>query len=126
MASAAALASAVPARAGVAVPADDESGPTGPNQKGRGVHGQYVYWVTMPMPCDETVASLGLKRPTDFTREELCQLIVNVHDECGIEILETAGFLEVAPTTVNLHQNCLLRAKDQFRWLKLAEKLLSD
>ena len=35
--------------------------PSGPPQTGRGVHGQYVYWITMSHPKPETVQELGLK-----------------------------------------------------------------
>ena len=44
----------------------DPPEPTGPSQRGRGVRGQYVYWIVMPMPSNETVVALGLKRPTHF------------------------------------------------------------
>lgn len=78
------------AAGGQVLPVDDESGPTEPNQEGRGVHGQYLYWVTMPTPRDESVAALGLKRPADFTRKEFGELVVQVHEELAMEILQTA------------------------------------
>ena len=42
--------------------------PSGPPQSGRGVKGQYVYWVCMAHPKPETVESLGVKVPGDYTR----------------------------------------------------------
>ena len=45
----------------VAVPAPAVE-PAGPLQRGRGVKGQYVYWITMPNPLPETVASCGVKK----------------------------------------------------------------
>ena len=44
----------------VAVPAPAVE-PAGPLQRGRGVKGQHVYWITMPNPLPETVASCGVK-----------------------------------------------------------------
>ena len=38
----------------------------GPAQGGRGVHGQYVYWIVMPYPTEEIVAQSGVKIPDDF------------------------------------------------------------
>ena len=45
----------------VAVPAPAVE-PAGPLQRGGGVKGQYVYWITMPNPLPETVASCGVKK----------------------------------------------------------------
>ena len=45
----------------VAVPAPAVE-PAGPLQRGRGVKGQHVYWITMPNPLPETVASCGVKK----------------------------------------------------------------
>ena len=39
----------------------------GPPQQGQGQNGQYVYWVCMVFPSDETVAEHGVKTPADFT-----------------------------------------------------------
>ena len=54
--------------------ADSEDGAMGPPQRGRGVKGQYVYWVAMPHPTPETVQRLGLHVPGDFSREEFEEL----------------------------------------------------
>ena len=35
--------------------------PDGPAQRGRGIHGQYVYWITMSHPRPETVQQLSLR-----------------------------------------------------------------
>ena len=37
--------------------------PDGPAQRGRGIHGQYVYWITMSHPRPETVQQLSLRTP---------------------------------------------------------------
>ena len=33
----------------------------GPPQAGQGSNGQYVYWITMAFPSEETVAEHGMK-----------------------------------------------------------------
>ena len=104
----------------VALP--DGERPAGPRQYGRGVHGQYVYWITMPYPKAATIATHNLKRPDEFTREAFCELMVKAHKECGIEILETAGFLE-PHASGQPHHNCLLRASAHFKWKGPAERL---
>ena len=50
----------------------EDGEPSGPPQKGRGVHGQYAYWITMPYPKKATVAKRGLKTPDpdEITRAE--------------------------------------------------------
>ena len=99
--------------------------PTGPLQKGRGVQGQYVYWITMSHPLDETVARLGLKVPGDFSREEFSKLVVEAHAANNIELVETVVFLEPHANGLK-HHNCLVRAKAPFRWVKVAELLRRD
>jgi len=99
--------------------------PAGSKQYGRGVHGQYVYWVTMPYPKAETIAKHSLKSPDAFTREEFCELIVKALADCAIDVLETAGFLE-PHASGKPHHNCLLRAADHFRWKVPAEQLFDQ
>ena len=99
--------------------------PAGPKQYGRGVHGQYVYWVTMPYPKAATIAKHSLKSPDAFTREEFCELIVKALADCAIDVLETAGFLE-PHASGKPHHNCLLRAADHFRWKVPAEQLFDQ
>ena len=70
--------------------------PTGPRQMGRGVQGQYVYWVCMAHPKPETVGRLRLKVPSDFSREAFSDLMIKAHRESGITIVETAVFLALA------------------------------
>ena len=65
---------------------------SGPPQKGRGKPGQYVYWVTMSHPGPDTQ---GLKVPGDFDRNSFRELLVKVHGECGVTIVETASFQEL-------------------------------
>ena len=38
----------------------------GPVQEGQGVAGQYVYWIRIPHPMEETVAERNIKTPEDF------------------------------------------------------------
>ena len=66
----------------------------GPAQEGRGVHGQYVYWICMAMPRQETILARGIKRPTDFDRDSFRELIVQTYTEEGLVVIETACFLE--------------------------------
>ena len=64
----AAASAAAPSAAASALPPYLTS--TGPVQTGRGVKGQYVYWITMPMPSEAMIADHDLKKPSDFTRME--------------------------------------------------------
>ena len=50
--------------------------PTGPDQRGRGVRGQYVYWITMVQPEVSTIEAYSLKVPADFSRETFLELVV--------------------------------------------------
>ena len=102
--------------------AHTEGEPSGPPQSGRGVQGQYVYWVCMSHPKQETVERLGVKVPGDFTREQFSSLMVKAHRECEVEIVETVCFLE-PHANGQKHHNCLLRASKQFRWLRVAQHL---
>ncbi len=74
----------------VSVPAPTTGGtPTGPNQRGGGVQGQYVYWLTTFHPKPEAVAKLGIKLPADFDRKNFPKLMVKAHEEEQIEIVES-------------------------------------
>ena len=51
------------------------NGPGG--QTGRGAPGQYVYWICMAHPTQETlVAKPGMKTPADFSRESFAEFVV--------------------------------------------------
>ena len=96
---------------------------SGPSQRGRGVHGQYVYWICMQHPKPETVQRTGVKTPADFDRTSFREMLVQSHQECGIEIEETACFKE--PNENGLfHLNLLVRSRNQFRWRAVAENTL--
>ena len=84
--------------------------PSGPRQVGRGIKGRYVYWITFSHPVEEATERLSLKVPSEFSREEFSQLIVKVHAEVGVEIVETACFFETHASGLR-HHNCLVRAK---------------
>ena len=98
--------------------------PSGPLQFGRSTKGQYVYWITMSQPTPEMVANLGLKRPEEFTREQFGELMVKAHGENDVDVIETVCFFETHANG-DRHHNCLVRAKTQFRWLKIASHLRS-
>ena len=67
---------------------------SGPSQRGRGVHGQYVYWICMQHPKPETVQRTGVKTFADFDRTTFREMLVKSHRECGIQIEGTACFKE--------------------------------
>jgi hypothetical protein len=119
---------AAPASASTATPVVlEEDTPTGPAQRGRGVQGQYVYWVVQVYPKPETIARLGLKTPDDFDREAFRELIVKVHEECfsGLKVFETKSFREPHENG-QPHNNLLMRCNKPHRWLGPGKKLLAD
>ena len=95
---------------------------SGPPQRGSGVKGQYVYWITMVQPTAEVVDRWGLRRPEEFSREEFGKFIVKAHKECDIAVVETACFME-PHASGKPHHNCLARASTQYKWKAVAEKL---
>ena len=96
----------------------------GPLQRGRGVNGQYVYWIVMAMPTPETVQARGVKTPRDFDRTSFREVVVAAHTFCNVELVETACFLE-PHANGEPHLNLLVRAKAQYKWKPVAERLLS-
>ena len=50
--------------------------PTGPPQIGHGRKRQYVYWITMSHPLEETVQRLGLLVPESFSRGQFNEFVV--------------------------------------------------
>lgn len=112
-------------RAAMAAPeaaAEEPGTPTGPTQKGRGVHGQYVYALVFSHPKQETVARLNLKTPADFSKTSFRTLVLQCHAAHGVDLVETACFQELHENGAP-HLNLLVRASAQFRWLKPAEEL---
>ena len=97
----------------------------GPFQNGRGVRGQYVYWITMPMPKPETVATHGVKTPAEYSREQFIELGVAVHAACGHDVLEAACFQE-PHADGQPHLNLLVRCSKQFRWLAVGKRYLEE
>jgi len=95
----------------------------GPVQRGQGVAGQYVYWICMPHPLLETVAEHGIKTPEDFDRDSFRVAVLEDHQACGVELLESVCFLE-QHASGKPHLNQLVRAKRPYRWLKVAQRLL--
>ena len=102
-------------------PGPGEAEPSGP-QQGRGRPGQYVYWITMAHPSQATIARLGIKAPSDLTRDSFRSLVVARHTACGVHLVETVCFLE--PHANGLpHLNLLVRCLTQYRWKRVAAKL---
>jgi hypothetical protein len=94
----------------------------GPEQKGRGCNGQYVYWIVMSHPLPDTVQRLGLKTPADFDHDSFRVLVVAAHETVGVELVETACFVE--PHANGLpHLNLLVRSKTQYKWKAVAAEL---
>ena len=50
----------------------------------------------MSQPTPAVLVSHRLKRPEDFSREQLSKLMVKVHQECEVTLAETACFLDGA------------------------------
>ena len=99
---------------------------SGPGQRGRGVPGQYVYWICMAHPTPETLAKKAdIKTPADFSRESFTELVVKVHTESGVTLEETACFLE-PHANGQPHLNLLVRSLAQYRWKAIAEGMLND
>ena len=95
--------------------------PAGPLQRGRGVQGHYVYWITMPNPLPETVASCGVRRPSEYTRQEFTALGVAVHAACGMELLEIgspppSARLPRAPGAAQTYKNQDFRSSVPTPW----------
>ena len=83
----------------------------GPSQKGRGAHGQYVYWICTQHPKPETVQRTGVKTLADFDGPTFREMFVKSHQECGIEIEETTCFKEPNENRL-FHLNLLVRGLD--------------
>ena len=93
----------------------------GPPQQGRGQNDQYVYWICMVFPSEETVATHGCRTPADFTRESFREACVEAHTFCGQEVVETVCFQE--PHEDGRPQlNLLIRCKKQHRWLRVDQR----
>ena len=48
----------------------------GPPQRGQGCNGQYVYWIVMPYPLPEPVASTQIKTPDECRKTHKYRLVV--------------------------------------------------
>ena len=97
----------------------------GPAQHGRGVQGQYVYWLTFSHPKPETVERFGVKTPAEFTREEFTTLVVDAHAAVEVELVEAACFLEPHENG-QPHLNVLVRGLKRYKWKPLANKLRQE
>ena len=78
----------------VAAQPDDQQGAAeesdGPNQIGRGLRGQYVYWICMVHPKPATVARHSVRLPGSLTRAEFRQVVIEAHMARTVEVVETA------------------------------------
>ena len=83
--------------------------------------GQYVYWIVQSYPKEEQIAK-GAKLPSDFNHTTFRTLVVGAAEKVGVGIVETTFFLEPHGSG-QLHNNLLVRAEGQWRWLKLAQYL---
>ena len=89
--------------------------PSGPPQSGRGVHGQYVYWIAMPAPSPEAISNSRLRCTEGMSRKHFEETIRKAHVDSGVDVLETSTF--IGPhADVKPHLNCLIRAQKQVRW----------
>ena len=95
-------------------PMAQNEGAEGPQQRGRGVPGQYVYWITFANPSPESMERLGLQPPSNFTRESFGDLVVKAHRDKGMLPIETACFLE-QHANGQVHHNCLIRCQFDLR-----------
>ena len=95
----------------------------GPPQTGKGVQGRYVYWICMAFPHDDTVEATGVKTPADFDHNGFREVVAESHTACGVELVETACFRE-PHASGKPHLNLLVRAKQQYRWKRVAQHLL--
>ena len=94
------------------LPADER--PSGPNQKCRGVHGQYVYWTTWSYPSEWAVQNLGLASPDSMSRVQFGEAIIEVYKACGVEPVETRVFLE-PHASGKPHLNCFWQGGPKMR-----------
>ena len=99
--------------------------PMGPRQSSRARNGLYVYWVTMGHPRPETVEEHGVKVPGDFDRNSFWEIVVKVHGQCGVTVVEAASFQELHENGLR-HHNCLVRSVGQYRWRPVAQKLRDE
>lgn len=96
----------------------------GPLQRGSGVQGQYVYALIMVQPTEEVLAR-GVKKPSDFDRITFREMCVKCLSECGVQAIETACFQEPHGNG-EPHMNLLVRAGRQWKWKKVAQRLLQE
>ena len=76
----------------------------------------------MVQPTPVVIASHRLKKPEEFTREQFGKLMVKVHRESDVRVVEKACFMEPHEGG-RMHHNYLVRADTQCRWEPVAEKL---
>ena len=107
----------------MAVLSPEDGGPSGPGQRGRACNGQCVYWIIMSQPTPAVLASHRLKRPEDFSREQLSKLMVKVHQECDVTLAELLASWMGPHASGLMHHNCLARADAQYRWKKLIQAI---
>ena len=76
----------------------------------------------MPRLRPGTAAGSELKQPSDFSRFSFRVAVHDAHQAAGVDIVEAACFQELHGNG-EVHQNCLVRASRQYRWLPVAEQL---
>ena len=105
----------------MAQPQDDPV-PSGPHQHGRGVQGQYVYWITQSHPTADVVERLGLKTPAAFSRTVFGELVAECHQATFGELVQIVCFPS-PHASGEVHNKLLLRARRQYEWKLVAQKL---
>ena len=67
-----------------------DSQPIGPNQRGRGVQGQYVYLLVFSYPTPAATERLSLKIPAAFSKAGLKDLVLECHTAAQVDLVEIA------------------------------------
>jgi hypothetical protein len=121
---------AAPARPPAApVPGGEATGPlqqTG-NRAGA-ARRQYCWLITFAAPVAATIATLGLKSPVDFTRQQFLDVVLAAYTAAGVVAEEAAVFLEMHKRVDEQgnrvpHLHCLVRASTQHAWRVIGNTL---
>ena len=52
------------------------------------MHGQYAYLIVFSHPTEETVDRYGLRKPSDFTKAQFKDLVLECHPAHDVEVLD--------------------------------------
>ena len=87
--------------------------------------GQYVHWIVQSQPRPETLERLCLKAPSDFIADSFREVVLGSHTAEGIELQETV-FFKQPHENGTFHNNLLVRALKQYKWLDVATRLRAE